>query len=122
VTRARRVRNRERSQKKINLSTPKSGTATNMDDAWAIAKDIGRYPLIIRPAFTLGGTGGGIAYNPEEFEQIVKAGIFASATDQVLVEQSLLGWKEYELEVMRDLNDNCMIGAPALPQPPRVAA
>jgi carbamoyl-phosphate synthase large subunit len=87
-----------------------------MEDAWAIAKDIGRYPLIIRPAFTLGGTGGGIAYNPEEFEQIVKAGIFASATNQVLVEQSLLGWKEYELEVMRDLNDNCMIGAPALPQ------
>ena len=72
-------------QTKINLKTPKSGTATNMTDAWAIAKDINKWPLIIRPAFTLGGTGGGIAYNPEEFEQIVKAGIFASATDQVCI-------------------------------------
>jgi len=94
---------------KIGLATPKSGTAESMEQAWEIAADIGQYPLIIRPAFTLGGTGGGIAYNPEEFEQIVKSGLAASATKQVLVEMSLLGWKEYELEVMRDLNDNCMI-------------
>lgn len=70
---------------------------------------IGEFPLIIRPAFTLGGTGGGIAYNVEEFKQIVKAGIDASLTDQVLVEKSLIGWKEYELEVMRDQGDNVVI-------------
>ena len=66
-------------------------------------------PLIIRPAFTLGGSGGGIAYNMAEFENIVKGGLDASATSQVLIEQSLLGWKEYELEVMRDLADNVVI-------------
>ena len=67
--------------------------------ALAVAETIGAYPLIIRPAFTLGGTGGGIAYNREEFERIVAGGLAASATSQVLVEKSLLGWKEYELEV-----------------------
>lgn len=94
---------------RIGLNVPKSGTASSIEEALAIASDIGRFPLIIRPAFTLGGTGGGIAYNMEEFKAIVEGGIDASMTNQVLVEQSLLGWKEFELEVMRDLNDNCMI-------------
>ena len=94
---------------RIGLGVPKSGTASNMDEALAIAADIGKFPLIIRPAFTLGGTGGGISYNMEEFKAQVQAGIDASMTNQVLIEQSLLGWKEFELEVMRDLNDNCMI-------------
>ncbi|KIY95108.1 carbamoyl-phosphate synthase large subunit [Monoraphidium neglectum] len=90
-------------------AVPPSGTASNMDEALAIAAEIGSFPLIIRPAFTLGGTGGGISYNLEEFKAQVEAGIDASMTDQVLVEKSLIGWKEFELEVMRDLNDNCMI-------------
>ncbi|KAF6262033.1 hypothetical protein COO60DRAFT_1621809 [Scenedesmus sp. NREL 46B-D3] len=94
---------------RIGLKTPPSGTASNIEEALAIAAEIGRYPLIIRPAFTLGGTGGGISYNREEFIAQVEAGIDASMTDQVLVEQSLIGWKEFELEVMRDLKDNCMI-------------
>lgn len=87
--------------KDIGLNTPTSGTATTMEEALAVHQLIGRFPLIIRPAFTLGGTGGGIAYNMDEFQEIVSAGIAASLTDQVLIEQSLLGWKEYELEVMR---------------------
>ena len=87
---------------KIGLNTPKSGTAETWAQAQTIAADIGTMPLIIRPAFTLGGSGGGIAYNMAEFENIVKGGLDASATSQVLIEQSLLGWKEYELEVMRD--------------------
>ena len=94
---------------KIGLSTPNSGTAETWEQAKAIAADIGTLPLIIRPAFTLGGSGGGIAYNIDEFETIVKGGLDASATSQVLIEQSLLGWKEYELEVMRDLADNVVI-------------
>ena len=94
---------------KIGLNTPKSGTAETWEQAQEIAKDIGTMPLIIRPAFTLGGSGGGIAYNMAEFENIVKGGLDASATSQVLIEQSLLGWKEYELEVMRDLADNVVI-------------
>lgn len=88
---------------------PKSGTANSVEEALAIAAEIGRYPLIIRPAFTCGGTGGGIAYNVDEFRQIVQEGIDASMTGQVLVEMSLIGWKEFELEVMRDLKDNCVI-------------
>ena len=87
--------------KDIGLNTPTSGTATTMEEALAVHQMIGKFPLIIRPAFTLGGTGGGIAYNMDEFQEIVAAGISASLTDQVLIEQSLLGWKEYELEVMR---------------------
>eukprot|EP00879_Flechtneria_rotunda_P008192 GHRR01008582.1.p1 GENE.GHRR01008582.1~~GHRR01008582.1.p1 ORF type:complete len:946 (+),score=318.01 GHRR01008582.1:215-3052(+) len=86
-----------------------SATASNLDEALAFAQEIGKFPLIIRPAFTLGGTGGGISYNMEEFKLQVQAGIDASMTNQVLVEQSLIGWKEFELEVMRDLKDNCMI-------------
>ncbi|MQL83392.1 hypothetical protein Taro_015890 [Colocasia esculenta] len=93
----------------IGLKTPPSGIGTTMEECLAIAYSIGEFPLIIRPAFTLGGTGGGIAYNREEFESICKAGLAASLTSQVLVEKSLLGWKEYELEVMRDLADNVVI-------------
>lgn len=95
---------------KIGLKMATSKTANTLEEARVIARDlIGGFPIIIRPAFTLGGTGGGIAYNQEEFEEIVKGGLDASMTNQVLVEQSLLGWKEYELEVMRDLADNVVI-------------
>lgn len=94
---------------RIGLSVPKSGTAESIEEALAIAAEIGRYPLIIRPAFTCGGTGGGIAYNVDEFKQIVQEGLDASMTKQVLIEISLIGWKEFELEVMRDLNDNVVI-------------
>ncbi|KAL6504491.1 hypothetical protein OROGR_026414 [Orobanche gracilis] len=93
----------------IGLKTPPSGIGTTMEECVDIANSIGEFPLIIRPAFTLGGTGGGIAYNREEFEAICKTGLAASVTSQVLVEKSLLGWKEYELEVMRDLADNVVI-------------
>ncbi|KAL4192503.1 hypothetical protein AMTRI_Chr06g172320 [Amborella trichopoda] len=93
----------------IGLKTPPSGIGTTLEDCLDIANFIGEFPLIIRPAFTLGGTGGGIAYNREEFEAICKSGLAASLTSQVLVEKSLLGWKEYELEVMRDLADNVVI-------------
>ncbi len=93
----------------LRSQVPKSGTANSIEEALAIAADIGRYPLIIRPAFTCGGTGGGIAYNVDEFKQIVQEGIDASMTNQVLVEMSLIGWKEFELEVMRDLADNVVI-------------
>ena len=94
---------------KIGLKTPPSGTANSWDEAVKIADDIGSFPLIIRPAFTLGGSGGGIAYNMEEYKTIVTSGLNASTTTQVLIEKSLLGWKEYELEVMRDLADNVVI-------------
>jgi carbamoyl-phosphate synthase large subunit len=93
----------------IGLDVPISGTAHTLDEARAVAEKIGRYPLIIRPAFTLGGTGGGIAYNREEFEEISKRGIELSPVNEILVEESLLGWKEYEMEVMRDKADNCVI-------------
>jgi len=94
---------------RIGCNMTKSATATTLEQARKIREDINSWPIIIRPAFTLGGTGGGIAYNQEEFEMIVQSGINASSTNQVLVEQSLLGWKEYELEVMRDLADNVVI-------------
>ncbi len=94
---------------KIGLQSCPSGIAHNIDEAKAVAQQIGSYPLIIRPAFTLGGTGGGIAYNQEEFEEMAQAGIDASPVSEILIEQSLLGWKEYELEVMRDLADNVVI-------------
>ncbi|CAI0548550.1 unnamed protein product [Linum tenue] len=99
----------KQAMKNIGIKTPPSGIGTTLDECIQIAQDIGEFPLIIRPAFTLGGTGGGIAYNKEEFESICKAGLNASLTTQVLVEKSLLGWKEYELEVMRDLADNVVI-------------
>ena len=94
---------------KIGLDLPTSGVAHNMEDARVIAEEIGTLPLIIRPAFTLGGAGGGIAYNKEEFETIVARGIDLSPVDEVLIEESLLGWKEYEMEVMRDRADNCVV-------------
>ncbi len=95
---------------KIGLDVPSSGTAHTMAEAWDIANNvIGRYPLIIRPAFTLGGTGGGIAYNKKEFEDIVSNGLDLSPVTEVLIEESLLGWKEYEMEVMRDRKDNCVV-------------
>jgi carbamoyl-phosphate synthase large subunit len=94
---------------KIGVGVCPSGLAETIEEARTIAHQIGSYPLIIRPAFTLGGTGGGIAYNQEEFEEIAHSGLDASPVSQILIEQSLLGWKEYELEVMRDLADNVVI-------------
>jgi carbamoyl-phosphate synthase large subunit len=93
----------------IGLDVPISGTAHNADEARAVAEKIGRYPLIIRPAYTLGGTGGGIAYNREEFETMARRGIELSPVSEILIEESLLGWKEFEMEVMRDKADNCVI-------------
>jgi len=93
---------------KIGLNVPRSGVVHTMDDARKVLEDIG-LPLIIRPAFTLGGTGGGIAYNIEEFEEIVTRGIDASPVNEVLIEESVIGWKEFEMEVVRDRNDNCII-------------
>lgn len=93
----------------IGVGVCPSGLAKTMVEAKAIAEDIGSYPLIIRPAYTLGGSGGGIAYNQEEYEEMAQAGLDASPVSQILVEQSLIGWKEYELEVMRDLADNVVI-------------
>ncbi len=93
----------------IGLDVPISGTAHNLDEARAVADKIGRFPLIIRPAFTLGGTGGGIAYNRDEFDELAKRGIELSPVNEILIEESLLGWKEYEMEVMRDRADNCVI-------------
>src|SRR5271154_1515163 len=94
---------------KIGLDMPLSGVAHNMEEARQVATKIGTFPLIIRPAFTMGGTGGGIGYNKEEFEEIVKRGLDLSPVSEVLIEESLLGWKEYEMEVMRDRADNCVI-------------
>jgi len=94
---------------RIGVDMCPSGIAETMPEAQAIAQDIGSFPMIIRPAFTMGGTGGGIAYNQEEFDAICQSGLDASPVSQILVEQSLLGWKEFELEVMRDLADNVVI-------------
>ena len=93
---------------KIGLGSARSGIAHSMDEAWAVQKTLG-FPTVIRPSFTLGGTGGGIAYNSEEFETICKRGLEASPTKELLIEESLLGWKEYEMEVVRDKADNCII-------------
>jgi carbamoyl-phosphate synthase large subunit len=93
---------------RIGLSMAASAVATNLSDARTVAAKLG-YPVIIRPAFTLGGTGGGVAYNPEEFDAIAGAGLDASLIGQILVEESLLGWKEFELEVVRDARDNVII-------------
>ena len=98
----------KQAMEKIGLDVPHSGFAHNHKEAMEIVKQIG-FPAIIRPSFTLGGTGGGIAYNMEEYEKMVMAGIDASPTDEVLVEESVIGWKEYELEVMRDTADNVVI-------------
>ena len=93
---------------KIGLGSARSGIAHTMDEAWSVQKTVG-FPTVIRPSFTLGGTGGGIAYNAEEFEIICKRGLEASPTSELLIEESLLGWKEYEMEVVRDKADNCII-------------
>ena len=93
---------------KIGLGSARSGIAHNMDEARAVQREMG-FPTIIRPSFTMGGTGGGIAYNEEEFEAICKRGLEASPTSELLIEESLLGWKEYEMEVVRDKADNCII-------------
>jgi carbamoyl-phosphate synthase large subunit len=97
------------SMQKIGLDVPRSGSAHDMDDARRVAAEIGSFPLIIRPAFTLGGAGGGIAYNRQEFEEIVRRGLDQSPVSEVLIEESLLGWKEFEMEVMRDRADNCVV-------------
>ena len=94
---------------RIGVGVCPSGLANSLEEARDVARQIGSYPLIIRPAFTMGGSGGGIAYNQEEFEEISQSGLDASPVSQILIEQSLLGWKEYELEVMRDLADNVVI-------------
>ncbi len=94
---------------KIGLDLPLSGVAHTIEDARKVAEEIGRFPLIIRPAFTLGGQGGGIAYNREEFEEIITRGLDLSPVSEVLIEESLLGWKEFEMEVMRDCKDNCVV-------------
>ena len=99
----------------IGLDSAKSGIAHTMEEAWVVQKriqaDIGGtgFPMVIRPSFTLGGTGGGIAYNPEEFEEICKRGLDLSPTNELLIEESLIGWKEFEMEVVRDKADNCII-------------
>jgi len=93
----------------IGLELPMSGSAHSMSEALSIASTIGKWPLIIRPGFTLGGTGGGIAYDMNEFKTIVQRGLAASRNSEVLIEESLLGWKEFELEVIRDHKDNCVI-------------
>lgn len=93
---------------KIGLGSARSGIAHSMEEAWEVQKHVG-FPTVIRPSFTLGGTGGGIAYNAEEFETICKRGLEASPTNELLIEESLLGWKEYEMEVVRDKADNCII-------------
>ncbi len=99
----------------IGLESAKSGVAHSMEEAWEvqqrIASEIGTsgFPVVIRPSFTLGGSGGGIAYNPEEFETICRRGLEASPTNELLIEESMLGWKEFEMEVVRDKADNCII-------------
>ena len=93
---------------KIGLGSARSGIAHDMSEAWAVQRQVG-FPTIIRPSFTMGGSGGGIAYNSEEFEAICKRGLEASPTNELLIEESLLGWKEFEMEVVRDRNDNCII-------------
>ncbi len=94
---------------KIGLDMPRSGIAHTMEEAKKVAEEIGSFPLIVRPAFTLGGQGGGIAYNREEFEEIIHRGLDLSPVSEVLIDESLLGWKEFEMEVMRDCADNCVV-------------
>jgi carbamoyl-phosphate synthase large subunit len=94
---------------RIGLEVPRSGVARSLADVDRVVDEIGTFPLIIRPAFTLGGTGGGIAYNREELDTIVARGLDLSPVREVLIEESLLGWKEFEMEVMRDRMDNCVV-------------
>jgi carbamoyl-phosphate synthase large subunit len=99
----------KQAMERIGLDSPISETAHTLSEAWKTQKIIGDFPIVIRPAFTLGGTGGGIAYNAEQFEEIVQRGLEYSPITEVLIEESVLGWKEYELEVMRDSKDNVVI-------------
>lgn len=99
----------KRTMKEIGMEMPMSGSAHTMQEAEAVAETIGTWPLIIRPGFTLGGTGGGIAHNKEEFMAIVSRGLFESKNSEVLIEESLLGWQEFEMEVMRDKKNNAVI-------------
>ena len=92
----------------IGLEVPKAAVAKTLENAWKIQRDIG-FPTIVRPSFTMGGSGGGIAYNREEFEEIVKRGLDQSPVTEVLIEESVIGWKEFEMEVIRDRKDNCII-------------
>src|ERR671934_740447 len=94
---------------RIGLDVPRSGVAHSWADAERVAEEIGTFPVIIRPAFTLGGSGGGIAYNRDELEQIASRGLALSPVSEVLIEESLVGWKEFEMEVMRDRMDNCVV-------------
>jgi carbamoyl-phosphate synthase large subunit len=98
----------DRAMRAIGLATPRAGIAHSMDEARAVLDDIG-FPCIIRPSFTMGGSGGGIAYNRDEFEEICGRGLELSPTNELLIDESLIGWKEYEMEVVRDKNDNCII-------------
>lgn len=106
-----KAENRERfdeAMRKIGLSCPRSGIAHSIEEAWQVQDKVG-FPCIIRPSFTMGGTGGGIAYNPEEFEAICNKGLESSPTHELLIDESLIGWKEFEMEVVRDRKDNCII-------------
>lgn len=106
-----KAENRERfdqAMKKIGLECPKAGIAHSLEEAWKVQEEVG-FPCIIRPSFTMGGTGGGIAYNPEEFELICQKGLESSPTHELLIDESLIGWKEFEMEVVRDRKDNCII-------------
>lgn len=98
----------DEAMKAIGLECPRAGIAHNMDEAMGVLNEVG-FPCIIRPSFTMGGTGGGIAYNMEEFEEICTRGLDLSPTNELLIDESLIGWKEYEMEVVRDKNDNCII-------------
>ncbi len=98
----------DKAMKSIGLECPRAEIAHTLDQAFDVVSRIG-YPCIIRPSFTMGGTGGGIAYNKEEFEEICRRGLDLSPTNELLIDESLIGWKEYEMEVVRDKNDNCII-------------
>ncbi|MWN31918.1 MULTISPECIES: carbamoyl-phosphate synthase large subunit [unclassified Gilliamella] len=98
----------DEAMKKIGLDTARSGIAHSLKEAYSVLEQVG-FPCIIRPSFTMGGTGGGIAYNTEEFDEICTRGLDLSPTNELLIDESLIGWKEYEMEVVRDKNDNCII-------------
>jgi carbamoyl-phosphate synthase large subunit len=98
----------DKAMKRIGLECPKANFAHSMAEAWKVADEIG-FPCIIRPSFTMGGSGGGIAYNRDEFEEICTRGLDLSPSNELLIDESLIGWKEYEMEVVRDKNDNCII-------------
>ena len=98
----------QKAMDKIGLETPKNAIVHNMEEAWAVFEDIG-LPAIIRPSFTMGGAGGGVAYTKEEYQNIIEYGLTISPTHEVLIDESIIGWKEYEMEVVRDKNDNTII-------------